>query len=106
MQESLTGNDENISIDCFNSKLYTTDSSIMLHLANGKQDGQLKKLTFSFQGVEDTQIRVLCPALIGSFTEITFTNVGDQCFLIWSGQWIVLETINILNPGLNTPVVS
>lgn len=105
-QESITGNNENISVDNYNSKLYTTSESITLNLGFGIQEGQLKKLTFSFQGVEDSIITVSCPSLIDQYVEIIFQEVGDQCLLMWnSGHWTVLSTENILNPGLNSPII-
>lgn len=106
MQESLTGNNVTIANDCYNTKVYTTDSSITLRLLDGRQDGQLKKISFIFQGNIDSIVTVECPTLIDIFSHIVFTNVGDQILLMWTGgQWCVLETINIMDPTLLTPII-
>ena len=73
LQESLSGNGI-IAINCYNTKMYTTDSSITLRLLDGQQDGQLKKLSFVFKGNEDTFVTVECPTLIDIFSQILFSN--------------------------------
>lgn len=104
-QESIsTGN--YISLNCFNSKLYTTDASVSLSLSNGVQDGQLKKFTLVFKGNDETCVTIHCPSLQGVSSQVTFSNVGDQLLMMWNGgAWCVLETLNIMDPSFQTPVV-
>lgn len=104
-QESITGHGD-ISVTSFNTKLYTTDSTVVLRLNNGSQDGQLKKMTFSFKGVENSTVVVECAALMEDYSQIVFSEVGDQILLMWNGkEWVVLETLNIVDPRSQTPVV-
>lgn len=104
-QESLTGNGD-ISLECYHTKLYTTDSPITLYLGNGVQDGQLKTLTMVFKGNEEANATVECPSLSGTSTQLVFSNIGDKIELLWNGgSWLVLSTMNTTDPTLQTPVV-
>jgi hypothetical protein len=104
-QESISGGGR-VSLDCYHSKLYTTDSAVVLHLDNGLQDGQLKKFTFVFKGTSEGNVTVQCPSLMGINSEIVFSNVGDNCVLLWTGgTWCVLETGNTVDPTQQSPVV-
>lgn len=104
-QESITGN-ARVDINCYNSKIYTRNAPIILRLGNGVQDGQLKKLTFVYKGSEKATATLECPALSGTYSEIVFSEVGDQILLLWTGgNWSVLETLNITNPSLQSPWV-
>ena len=104
-QESITGSG-NISVECFCSKLYTTDSHVYLKLNNGLQDGQLKKLKLVHKGKEGTHVTIDCPALLGASHKMLFTNVGDSVLLAWTGgSWCVMETGNTSDPTLMTPVI-
>lgn len=104
-QQVFTGNND-IDLNCYHTRMYTTDNSITGRLSNGIQDGQLKKLTFAFKGSESANIVIECPALTDTYSQISFTQVGDFAFLMWTGgSWTVIETGNMTDPGSNTPVV-
>ncbi len=104
-QESLGGTG-NISVKCYNSKLFSLAESSSLHLPKGTQDGQLKKLQLVHKGNEGACVTVDCPSLIGSNSTILFTNIGDAVLLAWTGRvWCVLETGNTTDPTLQTPQV-
>lgn len=104
-QESITGA-QRVDVNLYHTKLYTRNKPVTVQLGNGIQDGQLKKLTFVFKGSESGNITVECPALASTNTEIIFSNVGDQCTLMWTGgYWSVLETLNVTNPSLQSPWV-
>lgn len=104
-QESLGGSGD-ISVTCYNTKLFTTASYTTVTLKQGLQDGQLKKIALVHKGNEDANAVVSCPSLIGPSNEILFTNVGDYVLLGWTGgSWCVLETSNSTDPTLQTPVV-
>ena len=104
-QESVTG-DGIISVTCYNTKIYTVDANIILQLNNGLQDGQLKKITYIFSGDTTRNVVINCPALMSIDSQFILTNVGDQLLLMWNGgSWIILETLNIVDPTLLTPFV-
>lgn len=101
VQQRVTGDGEAIDMTTFHSKIYTTQDPITLTLSNGLQDGQLKKITFVFKGSENATVTVECPALMDEYSEIVFTDVGDQITLIWTGgNWAVLETTNTTDPSI------
>lgn len=104
-QQIVTGSND-VDVSCFHTKMYTTDEPITLKLNNGYQDGQLKKMTFVFKGSETANVVLECPALTDTYSQVTFNEVGDQLLLMWTGgSWCVLETLNITDPSLNSPVV-
>lgn len=104
-QESLGGSG-NISVKCYNSKLFSLSEPSTLTLPKGVQDGQLKKLQLVHKGTEGAYVTVTCPSLIGSNSTIVFTNVADTVMLAWTGRvWCVLETGNTSDPTLQTPEV-
>jgi hypothetical protein len=104
-QESNPGTGD-ITTSCYHTKLYTTRDASTVNLGSAQQDGQLKKLTFVHKGKDEAVITVNCPLLTDVYSEIQFSNVGDTCLLLWTGgTWCVLETLNIVNPSLQTPVV-
>ncbi|KAJ3032934.1 hypothetical protein HDV00_006978 [Rhizophlyctis rosea] len=103
----MSGNQENlnagdVSLDTFHTRLFTTDATATVRLAEGYQDGQLKKLTFVFKGNEAAEMVVLCPQMVGTKNHtITFKEPGDFVILMWSGGiWMVLETGNTTDPSL------
>ena len=104
-QESLTGNGT-ISTACFHSKVYTnTPHGSIMKLGNGQTIGQLKKITFVSKA-SDVNILINCASLPNTMTQILMLNVGDHILLMWSGTaWIVLETLNSVNPAVSTPIV-
>ena len=105
-QESISQG-EYISLECFHTKLYSTDSQVEFNLSNGVQAGQLKKLTFVHKGSENANIVVFCMSLPGDSSKIEFTNVGDSATLMYTGGiWIILETLNYSNPSLFSPIVT
>lgn len=104
-QESLGGSGD-ISVKCYNSKLFSTSESVLVNLPKGLQDGQLKKLQLVHKGSEDANVTVFCPSLVGDYDTIVFTNVGDSALLGWTGgAWCVLETVNSTDVTLGTPEV-
>ena len=104
-QESLTGNGA-ISLNCYNTKVYTTDANVTLELNGGLQDGQLKKVSFIFSGNPQTSVTINCPSLISIDSQVIMANVGDTVLFMWNGgSWVVLETINTVDPTLQSPVV-
>ncbi len=104
-QESLGGSGA-ISLKCYNSKLFSTVSPVILTLEKGLQDGQLKKMQLVHKGNEDAYVTVSCPSLSGGSTKIVFSNIGDYVLLGWTGgAWCVLETGNSTDPSLQSPVV-
>lgn len=105
-QESISKG-EYISLECFHTKIYTTDSQVEFHMQNGNQSGQLKKITFVHKGNEHANAILFCLSLPGDSSKIEFTNVGDSATLMYTGGiWIVLETLNYPNPSLFSPVVT
>jgi hypothetical protein len=101
VQQRVTGNDQTIDVNCYHSKMYTTQDPVTLSLGNGIQDGQLKKMTFVFKGTENANIVVECPSLFETYSEIVFSEVGDFAVLLWTGgNWVVLETGNTTDPTL------
>lgn len=106
-QESLSGSGT-ISLDCYHTKLFSTDSPVTVSLESGLQDGQLKKLQYVHKGKEMNSLTVECPAILGDNGEskIWFSNVGDYVLLAWTGQcWCVLESGNTTDPRLDSPKV-
>jgi hypothetical protein len=108
MQQSLTGEGAIIDAKCYHTKLYTTTGPVTVNLGMGTQFGQMKKITFVHKGTADGNVIVSCPTLMGDYTELTFSEIGDQAELMWSGgqQWVVMSTLNIVSPASPTPVVS
>lgn len=105
-QETVGLNDSRLSLTCFHTKLYTRDNATTVHLDNGLQDGQIKKMTLVFKGKEKANMTVECPSLPTTYSEIVFSEVGDQAVLMWTGDnWTVLETLNITDPVLQSPWV-
>ena len=105
-QQVLTGENNNIDMNVYHTKLYTTMTPITINMGNGNQDGQLKKITLAFKGNEDSNATVACPALAETDSHIVFSQIGDFALLMWTGgSWNVLETGNVLDPSSNTPVV-
>lgn len=105
-QESISEG-EFISLECFHTKIYTTDNPIELKMPNGHQSGLLKKITFVHKGNENANAIVYCVSLPGESSKIEFTNVGDSVTLMYTGGiWIILETINYPNPSLYSPIVT
>ena len=101
MQQRVSGDGQNIDVNTYHTKVYTTQDPISLTMSNGLQDGQLKKITFVFKGSENATATVECPALMDDFSQIVFTDVGDQVLLVWTGgNWAVLETLNITDPSI------
>lgn len=104
-QESITG-DARVSVNCYHSKLFSRNEPVTLNLGNGIQDGQMKKLSFTYKGAEDATVTVECPALPSTNSQIIFSEVGDQALLFWTGgTWLILETLNCTNPTLQSPWV-
>lgn len=105
-QESLTGDGETISNECYHTKIYSVDGSIQLNLRNGLQDGQMKLITLVHKGSENQSVTVSIPSLQGACSTIIFSNIGDQAQLMWTGgSWVTLVTLNPSNPELMTPLV-
>lgn len=105
-QESLTGDGESISNECYHTKIYSVDGDLNLNLGNGLQDGQTKLITFVHKGSESQIITVTVPSLQGAFSSIVFSNISDQAQLMWTGgSWVILVTLNNCNPELMTPLV-
>jgi len=105
-QESLTGDGESVSTECYHSKIYSVDSSIKLNLGNGLQDGQMKLITLVHKGSEDQTITLNVPSLKGIFSSIIFSNMGDQAQVMWTGgSWVIVFTLNSSNPNLLSPLV-
>lgn len=104
--EGINNAINNIDMNCYHTKMYTTLNPITLFMGDGFQDGQLKKLSFSFKGNEDFIITVECPALTDTCSHIIFSQIGDYIILMWTGgSWIVLESGNALDPTSPTPMV-
>jgi hypothetical protein len=77
-----------------------------MFLSHGLQDGQLKKLSLSFKGLDQSSVTVTCPTLMSYYTQIVFSEVGDQILLMWNGgSWVVLETLNVCDPTIQSPLV-
>lgn len=107
VQQSVTGNNATINVQCYHTKVYTTDGPLTMSMPMGTQAGQLKKITFVHKGTHQATVTVLCSTLQGDSTEIQFTEAGDQIELMWTGNhaWAVLSTLNLLNPASNSPMV-
>lgn len=107
LQQSLTGDNGVINTNVYHTKVYTTNKSITLNMGLGRQDGQTKLITFTFKGNENANIEINCPAIVGEYSRIVLENIGDQVQLVWTNNvWFPLVTLNIMNPSLNTPVIS
>lgn len=82
----------------------TTTGADALTIANGAQDGQLKKIKMVVDGGDGT--------LTGTFNEssnttITFADAGDYVILMWNGSdsWNVIDSGNDVD-GITAPVVA
>ena len=99
VQQVVTG-DNNIEIGCYKTRLYSTDETVTMHLGNGFQDGQMKRLKLQFKGNENANVIVECPSLPDMHSRIVFTQVGDYAVLQWTGgSWIVIDTDNEYDPN-------
>ena len=103
VQESLSENNASISVNCYNTKVYTTNEDIELKLPAGIQTGQMKQIVFSYKKTEPYNVLVTSDYFLGNCV-INFKNQGDFVKLIYTGGvWTVLETGNFISPDLNTP---
>lgn len=103
-QQSITGNNAIINATTYHSKIYSTDQAITMTLANGRQEGQSKLITFTHKGNEDAIIRINSNSFAGDSTQITMSEVGDQIQLIWAMTlWHPLVTLNTRDPSSQTP---
>lgn len=106
-QESLGRDNTNISLNCSTTKLYTTDNSITVYLAQPSQGGFYKDLTYTYKGDNPNATVTVLNTTRGVWTTIVFQNKGDHAILIWNGNgWDVVKTMNILDTALQTPVVN
>jgi hypothetical protein len=95
-----------ISVECHHTKVYSKLDPIILQLFNGHQPGQLKKISFIYKGSVDADITILCPCLNENLTRMIMKNAGDYILLMYNGsQWVVLETLNFIEPCMSSPII-
>lgn len=105
MQETLTG-EQVLSVTCYHSKVYTTDSPCVMKLGRGVQRGQLKKISFVHKGLDGADVTIHCSNLKHGSTRIIMSKKGDQIELVWlGGTWAVLSTLNYENFMSPSPTV-
>jgi len=105
-QESISKGDH-ISVECYHTKVYTVTTPVKFILNDGYQAGQLKKITLVHKGNTDANVTIDCISLPRELSKIEMVNVGDTVTLMFTGGiWIILETINIMNVSLRSPIVS
>lgn len=106
LQETLTGNQE-ISVLCYHTKVYSTDNECNMELKAGVQRGQMKKISFVHKGQDGASVNINCNCLKYGNTRIVMSKKGDQVELMWlGGIWAVMSTLNYENFMSPTPVVT
>jgi hypothetical protein len=104
LQQSVTGEGATINTMSYHTKIYSTDTSLNMTLADGRQEGQVKLITFTHKGAPESDIRVRTTQLMGSNSQITFSEVGDQVQIMWAnGTWFPMMTLNTCDPSSQTP---
>jgi predicted RecA/RadA family phage recombinase len=82
---------------------WTSGGAVAGTLADGTRPGQLKEITLVVAGGNGT----LTPATFADGATITFSAVGDNVLLRWTGDgWRVLRRMNIATGAPGTPVVA
>lgn len=82
---------------------WTSGGAVAGTLADGTRPGQLKEITLVVAGGNGT----LTPATFADGTTITFSAVGDNVLLRWTGDgWRVVRRYNVATGAPGTPVVA
>jgi hypothetical protein len=90
-----------VSIDTFATKVTTTGAAAIT-LADGVVEGQHKLIVLTTDGGDAT----LTPATLTGGTTITFADVGDTAWLVWSeGSWVPILLLNLAD-GSTAPVLA